>query len=135
VEIAAPSGVTRVWVPLSLSEDTDYQRTLERTWTGNAVSAQAVRDPRYGAGFVVAEWPAGATGPVLEVVNRIATRDRRVDLSGPGAGAGDGAGRQTARGGAGGDRCGRHGRMTAQSSDQTALTTRPDLMHAVQAWM
>ncbi len=87
VEIAAPSGVTRAWVPLPLSEDTDYHRTLGRTWTGNAVSADAVRDPRYDAGFVVAEWPAGTTGPVLEVVSRIATRDRKVDLSGPGAGA------------------------------------------------
>jgi transglutaminase-like putative cysteine protease len=87
LEIAAASGVTRAWVPLPLTEDTDYFRTLGRTWTGNAASAQAVRDPRYGAGFVVAEWPAGTAGPVLEVVSRIATRDRQVDPSGPGAGA------------------------------------------------
>src|SRR4029077_15061824 len=53
-------------------------------WGGNSASAQAVRDPRYGAGFVVAEWPAG-TAPVLEVVSRIATRARHVDLSAPGA--------------------------------------------------
>ena len=27
------------------------------------------------------------------------------------------------------------GRMTARPRGQAALTTRPDLMHAVQAWM
>jgi transglutaminase-like putative cysteine protease len=82
LEILTPSGVTRAWVPLPLGEDTDYHRTLGRTWSGNAATAQAIREPRYGAEFVVAEWPAG-TGPVLEVVNRIATRNRQVDLAGP----------------------------------------------------
>jgi transglutaminase-like putative cysteine protease len=83
VEILSPSGLTRAWVPLPLVGDTEYHRTLGRNWSGNAASAQAVRDSRYGAGFVVAEWPAG-TAPVLEVVSRIATRDRHVDLSAPG---------------------------------------------------
>ena len=83
VEILSPSGVTRAWIPLPLVEETDYHKSLGRSWSGNAASANAVRDPRYGADFVVAEWPAGAT-PVLEVVSRIATRDRQVDLSGPG---------------------------------------------------
>jgi transglutaminase-like putative cysteine protease len=86
VEILTPSGVTRAWIPLPLGEETDYHKTLGRSWNGNAASANAIRDPRYGADFVVAEWPAGAT-PVLEVVSRIATRDRQVDLSGPGAAA------------------------------------------------
>ena len=83
VEILSPSGVTRAWIPLPLVEETDYHKSLGRSWSGNAASANAVRDPRYGADFVVAEWPAGAT-PVLEVVSRIATRDRHVDLSAPG---------------------------------------------------
>ena len=39
VEILSPSGVTRAWVPLPLGEDTDYHRTLGRTWSGNAASA------------------------------------------------------------------------------------------------
>ena len=83
VEILSPSGVTRAWIPLPLVEETDYHKSLGRSWSGSAASANAVRDARYGADFVVAEWPAGAT-PVLEVVSRIATRDRQVDLSGPG---------------------------------------------------
>ena len=42
VEILNPSGLTRAWVPLPLTEDTDYHKTLGRTWNGNAASAQAV---------------------------------------------------------------------------------------------
>ncbi len=48
-----------------------------------------VRDPRYGAAIAVAEWPEGSAGPALptlEVVTRISTRDRLVDLSGPARG-------------------------------------------------
>ena len=81
VEIINPSGLTRAWVPLSLGQDTDYHKTLGRTWNGNADVVRAVRDPRYGTAFVAAEWAAGTAAPVLEVVSRIATRNRRVDVS------------------------------------------------------
>jgi len=74
-------------VPLPLSEDTDYHKTLQRTWNGNADVARAARDPRYGADFVVAEWAAATPAPMLEVVSRIATRNRQIDLRAPGAGA------------------------------------------------
>jgi transglutaminase-like putative cysteine protease len=87
VEILSPAGVIRAWVPLPLSEDTDYQKTLGRTWHGNADVARASRDARYGAAFVSAEWAAGTAAPVLEVISRIATRDRQVDVTGPGTGA------------------------------------------------
>jgi transglutaminase-like putative cysteine protease len=87
IEIQNPSGVTRAWVPLPLGEDTDYHKTLGRTWNGNADAARAVRDPRYGAAFVAAEWDAGTAAPALEIVTRIAARDRQIDLSGPGIGA------------------------------------------------
>jgi transglutaminase-like putative cysteine protease len=88
VEILNPAGLTRAWVPLPLTEDTNYHKTLGRTWTGNAANAKAFRDPRYGAGRVVAEWPMGTSGPTLEVVTRIATRDRQVNLlSAPATGA------------------------------------------------
>jgi transglutaminase-like putative cysteine protease len=85
VEVLNPSGVTRAWIPLPLGEDTDYQKALAQTWSGNE-SAQLIRDPLYGAKFVVAQWPAGTAAPTLEVVARIATRDRQVDVKGPGKG-------------------------------------------------
>jgi hypothetical protein len=60
VEVLNPSGLTRAWVPLPLPEDTDYHKTLGRTWSGNAVNALASRDPRYGPG---SSSPSGRRAP------------------------------------------------------------------------
>ena len=86
VEPAAPSGVTRVWVPVPLMTETDYFKRLGDTWKGNAASSKLHRDERYDAGLVYAEWTAAEKAPVLEVVSRFSTRDRAVDLSKPPAG-------------------------------------------------
>src|SRR5262245_58416698 len=79
IESLNPAGPTRAWIPLPLGDDTDYQKTLGHTWSGNEESARLVRDPRYGAKLVAAGWPAGTATPTLEVIVRIATRDRHVD--------------------------------------------------------
>jgi transglutaminase-like putative cysteine protease len=81
VEIADASGVTRAWIPLPLNAQTDYHKFLGNTWTGNATAARVVRDPKYGAEFLHAEWPAGEKAPVVEVVSKFSTRDRHLDLS------------------------------------------------------
>jgi transglutaminase-like putative cysteine protease len=89
VEIINPAGMTRVWVPLPLAQDTDYHKSVGQGWGGNAGSGQVVRDAKYGAAMAVAEWPAGPTLPTLptlEVISRISTRDRQVDLRGSGRG-------------------------------------------------
>ena len=90
VEIINPAGMTRAWVPLPLVQDTDYHKSLGQTWGGNAGSVQVVRDAKYGAAMAVAEWPAGPTLPTLptlEVVTRISTRDRQIDVSAPAKGS------------------------------------------------
>ena len=84
VEVIEPSGVTRAWVPMPLMPDTDYQKSLGQSWTGNATNMRVYRDERYGAGIFYAEWPAGEAAPVTEVTTRFATRDRAVDLNAPG---------------------------------------------------
>ena len=83
LEVAGASGVTRSWVPLPLASDTDYQKGLGQTWTGNFKSARVVQDPRYGAGIFVAEWSEREPAPVAEVISRFSTRDRAVDLKSP----------------------------------------------------
>jgi len=85
LEIIQPSGVTRAWVPLPLMPDTDFQKSLGQSWTGNAALTRVVRDEKYGAGIFYAEWPASETAPEVEVTTRFATRDRAVDLSRPGS--------------------------------------------------
>jgi len=81
VEVAEPSGVTRVWIPLPLTAHTDYHEPLGNSWTGNTAVAKVFRDPKYGAEFLYAEWPAGQKAPVVEVVSKFSTRDRNLELS------------------------------------------------------
>ena len=83
IEVANPTGITRVWVPLPLLTDTDYFKRGGDTWTGNAATARLVKDAKYDSGLVYAEWPATEKSPVLEVTSRFATRDRAVDLAKP----------------------------------------------------
>ncbi len=83
VEVQKPSGVTRVWVPTPLTQDTPYQKTLGNTFVAEGGKSGMTSDPKYGAGMVWAEWPEGVA-PVLVQTARFATRDRAVDLSRPG---------------------------------------------------
>src|SRR5256712_2398816 len=84
LEILKPSGVTRAWVPMPLLPDTDYHKNLDQGWTGNAATMRVYRDDKYGAGIFYAEWPGTEAAPVVEVTTRFSTRDRAVDLAGPG---------------------------------------------------
>jgi transglutaminase-like putative cysteine protease len=79
VELQWPEGVTRVWVPVP-SVEGPYQKVIGNSWTGNG-SMRMASDGKYGANMVVAEWPASAKAPVLEVVSSFSTRNRVVDLS------------------------------------------------------
>jgi transglutaminase-like putative cysteine protease len=78
-EIVNASGPTKVWLPLPLTADTDYQKSLGLTWSGNAAVARPYRDDKYGAGLLYAEWGVAEPAPVVEATARFATRDRTVD--------------------------------------------------------
>lgn len=78
VEIANPSGVTRAWVPLPLNAKTDWHDPMGNKWTGNG-QMKVVKDPKYGAEMLYAEWKEGEKAPAVEVTSRFATRDRAVD--------------------------------------------------------
>ncbi|HLB15721.1 MAG TPA: transglutaminase domain-containing protein [Burkholderiales bacterium] len=83
VEVLKPRGVSRAWVPLPMTDDTDWQKTVGSTWTGNAARARVASDGKYGATMVFAEWRDGEAAPVIEVTSRFMTRDRAVDLGKP----------------------------------------------------
>jgi len=83
VEVANPTGITRVWVPVPLLTDTEYFKRGGDTWTGNAAVTRVAKDPRYDVGLVYAEWSATEKSPILEITSRFAARDRAVDLSKP----------------------------------------------------
>src|SRR3954468_24403760 len=82
VEILKPAGMTRVWVPTPLLDDTPFQKTLGNKFDAEGGTARLEKDPHYGAGMVVAEWGDGVQ-PVLVHAARFATRNFAVDTTLP----------------------------------------------------
>src|SRR5256886_3828790 len=86
-EVDFAEGVSRVWLPLPLAEDTEWHRSLGSAWSGNAARAEVVRDGKYGVAMLYAEWPAGNAAPRIELTSKFSTRDRAVDVGRPDANA------------------------------------------------
>ena len=84
LEIAKPEGKTKAWIPVPAVNEAAWFKSLGSEWTTNGGAALA-RDPKYGAEFVAVEWKDGESAPVIQVVSRVSTRDRAVDLSKPGS--------------------------------------------------
>lgn len=80
LEIKPPTGAVQAWVPLPLSQDTDWFQTLENSIGGNFEKSRIVVEPVYRAAMVVATFKVGEQQPVLEVTSRFRTRDRKVEL-------------------------------------------------------
>jgi transglutaminase-like putative cysteine protease len=85
VEVLNSTDAPRVWLPLALAADTDYQKNLGNTWSAEGGAARLVTDGRWGAELLSIEFPAASALPVVQVTSRFATRDRIVDLGKPGA--------------------------------------------------
>jgi transglutaminase-like putative cysteine protease len=85
LEITQPTGAVQAWVPLPLSQDTDWFQTLENSVSGNFEKSRIVHEPVYRAAMIAATFKAGEPQPVVEVTSRFRTRDRKVELK-PGAG-------------------------------------------------
>jgi transglutaminase-like putative cysteine protease len=79
VEVDSTDPV-RIWAPAAGFDAEGWSRPLGTNWTGNADSADIARDPSYGAQFVHLAWNAGSGSRRAEIVSRVATRDRAVDI-------------------------------------------------------
>jgi len=78
VEVLNPKGPTQVWLPIP-SIDTDYQQSLDSTWSGNARSARQTADEKYGAKILHAQFDEAGGPPVIELTSRIRTQNRAID--------------------------------------------------------
>jgi transglutaminase-like putative cysteine protease len=78
VNVLDPKGVTRVWLPVP-AVDTEYQRSLESGWVGNATTARFVSDEKYGAKMLYAEFAESVASPTLQLTSRVQTRNRALD--------------------------------------------------------
>ncbi|HYC16556.1 MAG TPA: transglutaminase family protein [Pseudolabrys sp.] len=83
LEIAKPEGKTQAWVPVPAVNEADWFKSLGSDWTSNG-KAELVRDPKYGSELVHVEWASDEAKPAIEVISKISTRDRAVDLTKPG---------------------------------------------------
>jgi transglutaminase-like putative cysteine protease len=86
LEVTPPTGHVIAWVPLPLTQKTDWFETVSSTMTGNAEQVRVDVESVYGTGMAYARFEAGEQAPVLEVTSRFRTRDRFVALA-AGAGA------------------------------------------------
>jgi transglutaminase-like putative cysteine protease len=82
VEVKSPRGTTRAWLPMPLLSS-GYQKAIDNTWSGNAVTAKTLLEDKYGAAMLYAEWPASVREPVVELHSRVQTRNCAVDFATP----------------------------------------------------
>ena len=77
VEVANPSGETRVWLPAALVRSTPFQRTLGNKFEAVGGTAHFVENNKADAlGIVAATFPAGVK-PVLTLTSRVADKELR----------------------------------------------------------
>lgn len=81
IEILMPEGATQAWVPLAAMNAPDWFQPKGSEWKTNG-KANALKSA--GAEILHVEWAKSEDKPYVEIVSKMATRDRAVDLSKPG---------------------------------------------------
>ncbi|MGH9523089.1 MAG: transglutaminase-like domain-containing protein [Terriglobales bacterium] len=79
VEVLRPAGVTQVWLPAALVQDTPYQQTHSNTFHAEGGAARIVKIEQQALGIVAATFPMGVR-PVLTLNSRVSLKDYAVDL-------------------------------------------------------
>ncbi len=74
-------GKAQAWIPLPSVHEAEWIRPGENAWQSNAVSAEIVRNPKYGAALLHLVFRDGEATPYAEVRSRFALRDRAKDLA------------------------------------------------------
>ena len=80
VELNAPKGPTRIWLPTALRANTPYQRTLSNHFSAKGATVKLIRDDQNTLGIVSATFPPN-TRPKLTLTSRVSLRNYSVDLS------------------------------------------------------
>jgi transglutaminase-like putative cysteine protease len=84
VDIATPAGRTCLWLPVPSSARTSYQVPLDARWEASGASrAGLVTNPGYDIVLLRVEWEDPKTAGRVTLTSRIATRNRRIDVSKP----------------------------------------------------
>ena len=83
IELSGTEGSGHAWVPLPGFSASDWNRSEASTFTTNADSARIMHSAADDADMLLVEWKAGRVVPAVEIISRVATRDRAIDLSKP----------------------------------------------------
>jgi transglutaminase-like putative cysteine protease len=70
----------QAWVPLPAVHEDEWIRPGKNAWQGNALSAEVVRDPKYGAEMLHVVFKEGEVAPAIEIRSSFSLRDRARDL-------------------------------------------------------
>lgn len=82
VDVADVKGTSKLWLPVP-DIASDYQRTLDHAWSGNAAQARLVGDAASGTRMLYAEFGPEVATPRLVLTSRVMTRNRAVDWNRP----------------------------------------------------
>ena len=86
VDVATPVGRTCLWLPLPAGRRTSYQVALDTHWdAAGATRAGLVTAPEYDVALLQIEWEDPKSAGHVLLTNRVATRNRRIDLTKPAA--------------------------------------------------
>ncbi|MCB1535104.1 MAG: transglutaminase domain-containing protein [Rhodoblastus sp.] len=84
IDILMPEGATQAWIPLPAMNAPDWFQPKGSRWMTNGKAHEAQSG---GADLLHVEWAASEQKPYVEIVSKMATRDRAVDLTRPGKAA------------------------------------------------
>jgi len=81
VDVARPAGRTCLWLPVPFSRRTSYQAALGTELdAAGAVRAELLTNPGYDVVLLRVEWEDPKSAGRVKLTNRVATRDRRVNV-------------------------------------------------------
>lgn len=83
VTLPNTSAPVRAWIPVPAFEESDWMRPGATKWDGNADCAEIVRDPKWGAAMLHAEWSKTKHAATIKATSIVSSRDLNVDLPHP----------------------------------------------------
>jgi len=83
IEVLKSSGLTRLWLPVPLINQSPFQMALGNTISCAGGAAKIIKRETDGLGMAVAEFPSGVK-PIFTLASRVETRNWAIDLTAPG---------------------------------------------------
>jgi transglutaminase-like putative cysteine protease len=84
VDLQGAEGPAKLWLPTIQTEQT-YQRAKAPVWSAKGAAVQMVKDPASGADILHVTWNEEQTDRVVEVTQRVMTRNRATGVEVPAA--------------------------------------------------